>query len=214
MIETTSRVAKTGDRFGRYTILGIYFDPKISKQRYARVQCDCGSPPRYSRVDGLTSGKAQSCGCLHKEVVTTHGAWGTPLFKIWSAMIRRCTKPQDKKYHRYGGRGIKVCERWLNVNNFIDDMTEGYLAGLQIDRIDNDGNYEPSNCQWSTRKQQSRNYSRNVILEHDGKRMCVVDWSLVVGIPAKSIYQRISDGWSAKDTLTKPINPRIKRQRQ
>lgn len=205
MIESTSKVAKAGDRFGRYTVLGIYIDPSAEKHRFARVQCDCGSPPRYSRIDGLTSGKAQSCGCLHKERVTKHGEWNNPLFGIWKGMVNRCTNPVDKRYSRYGGRGINVCERWLDIHNFISDMSEGYEKGLQIDRKDNNGNYEPSNCQWATTKQQTRNYSRNVIIEHDGKKLCAVDWALEVNIPAKTICERIRNGWSRTKALTVPV---------
>ena len=205
MIEATSKVAKQGDRFGRYIVLGIYIDPEIKKHRFARVQCDCGSPPRYSRVDGLVSGAAQSCGCIHKEVITKHGEWNNPLFKVWKGIISRCTNPADKRYARYGGRGVKVCERWLDMHNFISDMSKGYQKGLQIDRKNNDGNYEPSNCQWATTKQQTRNYSRNVVLEHNGMKMCVVDWAVETGIDAKVLYDRVARGWSASRCLTQPV---------
>jgi len=205
MIETSSSVIKTGDKYGRYTILGI-FKEEGKYPKYARCQCDCGSPVRYVKVDALRSGESKSCGCLHKEIVTKHGAWNTPLFNVWTGMIRRCTNPNDKKYPRYGGRGIKVCDRWLNVNNFIADMTAGYKKGLQINRIDNDGNYTKDNCEWATTKAQTRNYSRNVIIEHIGKKLCVVDWAIETGIPAKTIYDRISHGWSPIDAITKPVD--------
>lgn len=210
MIATQSKVMNIGDVFGRYTVLGIYKEEGV-KSLFAHAQCSCGSPPRYVRGDGLRNGTSKSCGCLQREATTKHGAWGKPLFNVWRNMITRCTNPKDKRYSRYGGRGIQVCDRWLNVNNFIADMTDGYEKGYQIDRINNDGNYEPSNCRWATTKQQTRNYSRNVVLEHDGKRLCAIDWADIVGIPAKTIYQRISDGWSAADALTKPINSMVKR---
>ena len=212
MIETKSRVVSKGDIQGRFTVLGVYKNPDVVKHLFAHVQCACGSPPRYVRIDGLCNGTSQSCGCLQKESVTKHGAWGKPLFVIWRAMHNRCTNPKDKRYPRYGGRGIAVCERWHDVHNFMADMTEGYEKGLQLDRIDNDGQYEPGNCKWSTTKQQTRNYSRNVVLEHAGKRMCVIDWSIEVGISAKVIYERVAAGWSAKDALTKPPNSAVKRR--
>ncbi len=211
MIEAKSKVAFSGQLYGRYTVLGVFRNHSTSSNLLAHVQCSCGSEPRYVRIDTLRNGTSKSCGCLQREATTTHGAWGTPLFGVWSGMISRCTKPTNKRYQRYGARGIKVCDRWLDVNNFIADMTEGYEKGLQIDRKNNDGNYEPDNCQWSTTKQQTRNYSRNVVLEHDGKRMCVVDWADVVGISPKIIYERVADGWSAKDALTKPPNSAVKR---
>ena len=213
MIEVTSKVFSPGDTYGRFAVLGVYKDIEHGSRIYVRVQCSCGSPPRYVRNDTLKDGTSQSCGCLQREATTKHGAWGKPLFNVWTGMVRRCTNPKDKKYQRYGGRGIKVCDRWLNVKNFIADMTEGYEKGYQIDRINNDGNYEPSNCQWATTKQQTRNYSRNVVLDHDGKRMCVVDWAEVVGISPKVIYERVAAGWSAKDALTKSPNCGVKRTR-
>jgi hypothetical protein len=210
MIETTSTIAAIGDTFGRYTVLGIFKEPDAYR-KYGRVQCSCGSPPRYVGLSNLRNGTAQSCGCLHRERVTKHGAWGHPLFGIWSAMVNRCQNPKDKRYERYGGRGIKVCERWLDVNNFIADMHPGHKPGLQIDRKDNDGPYHPGNCHWATTKQQTRNYSRNVILEHDGKRMCVVDWADETGISAKVLYDRVAHGWDASKALTKPVKTPLAR---
>ncbi len=204
MIESTSSVMKAGDIYGRYTVLGI-FKEEGKYPKYARVQCSCGSPIRYVGTSTLRNGDSKSCGCFHKEAVTKHGAWDNPLFKVWSGMIRRCTNQKDKRYNRYGGRGISVCDNWLNVNNFITDMSEGYEKGLQIDRKDNDGHYCKENCQWTTTKQQTRNYSRNVVLEHNGKKLCVIDWAIESGIPASVLYDRIARGWSAVDSLTKPV---------
>jgi len=206
MIQTTSKVISTGDVYGRFSVLGIYreADPLV-KQLFARVQCSCGSPPRYVRSDDLRNGKSQSCGCLHKERVTKHGAWGNPLYTVWKSMVDRCTNPANKKYPRYGGRGIAVCNRWHDIGNFIADMSQGYKKGLTIDRRDNDGNYEPDNCRWATAKQQTRNYSRNVVLEHDGRSLCAVDWAIEAGLPAKVLYDRISAGWTASRALTTPV---------
>lgn len=205
MIEAISKVAKTGDVYGRYTVLGIYRDPALKKRTLAHVQCSCGTPPRYVRIDNLRDGTSQSCGCARIEAVKKHGLWNDPLFKVWKAMLSRCTNPKDKRFSRYGGRGISVCERWINVHNFIEDMKPAYAKGMTLDREDNNGNYEPNNCRWATRKEQNRNYSRNVILEHDGKRFCAADWAPLVNIPAPVIYDRIARGWSATRTLTTPV---------
>ncbi len=204
MIETTSKVIAAGDTYGRYTVLGV-FKEEGAYPKYGRVQCSCGSPPRYVQVGVLRNGQAQSCGCLHKERVTKHGEWGSPLFNVWRAMVRRCTSPKDKRYERYGGRGIKVCKRWESVANFIADMRPGYETGMQLDRKNNDGDYKPSNCGWATARQQTRNYSRNVILEHDGRSLCVVDWAAEVGIPASVLYDRIARGWEPSRALTTKV---------
>lgn len=173
--------------------------------KFARVQCSCQSPIRYVNVSTLRNGGAQSCGCLHKERVTKHGQWSNPLFKVWKGMVSRCTNPKDKRYERYGGRGITVCDRWLDANNFISDMTAGYEKGLKIERKNNDSGYEPSNCEWASAKTQNRNYSRNIILTFEGKSLCAADWATEIGISEKVIYDRIARGWSTIRTLTTKV---------
>lgn len=120
-------------------------------------------------------------------------------------MVSRCTNPKDKRYERYGGRGITVCDRWLDANNFISDMTAGYEKGLKIERKNNDSGYEPSNCEWASAKTQNRNYSRNIILTFEGKSLCAADWATEIGISEKVIYDRIARGWSTIRTLTTKV---------
>lgn len=203
LVPTTSGIAKVGDRYGRLVILGLFREDG-QYPKYAFCQCDCGHEPHYAPLKGLRAGSSQSCGCLQKERTQTHGAWGTPLFNVWSGMISRCTNPADKRWARYGGRGIKICERWLDPHAFTEDMLPGYRKGLTIDRYpDNDGNYEPGNCRWATQQQQNRNYSRNRYLEHDGKRLLLVEWAELTGISMKRIHFRLKEGWSVHDALTK-----------
>lgn len=202
MIERESKFIKIGDICGRFTVLGTYQD---SGRMYARVECSCGSPARFVRIDGIRNGTSMSCGCLRLEATTKHGMWSQPIFKVWKAMISRCTNPKDKRYNRYGQRGIKICERWMSLESFIEDMGSNYKKGLTIDRINNNGDYEPSNCKWSTRAQQNRNYSRNIILHHNGKSMCALDWALELNISPYTIYSRKKAGWSDEDSLTKPV---------
>lgn len=204
MIPTTSKVVKPGDRFGRYTVLGLFKKPD-AYPKYANCQCDCGSPERMVLIGVLRSGASRSCGCYHREVVTTHGAWGKPLFIVWSNMISRCTDPKNKRYARYGGRGISICEEWMDFHVFSRDMRPGFEPGLTIDRRDNDGNYCKDNCRWATRGQQNRNYSRNVLIEHDGKRLCLSDWAPIVGIPMKRLSARIKAGMDPVEALTTPM---------
>lgn len=190
-----------GQQYGRYTVISTHC--RVGTYLYfAYCQCECGSPPRYVSTTPLRNGQAASCGCLHKERVTKHGYWSHPLFSVWKGMMDRCYVTKNKRYARYGGRGITVCARWHDIKAFIDDMAKNYRKGLQIDRIDNDKDYSPDNCRWATTGEQTRNYSRNVILEYDGKSLCLADWSAITGIGYQVIWDRVQRGWSAERILT------------
>jgi hypothetical protein len=147
-----------GDRFGRWTVVSIE-PPK--RLRRAICLCECGVE-RSVEVHALRRGQSRSCGCLHRDIVRshtinqTHGRSKDPIYAVWRMMLSRCNNPNSANWQHYGGRGITVCERWRSFENFIADMGEK-PAGLSIDRIDNEGNYEPSNCRWATPKQQTAN---------------------------------------------------------
>jgi hypothetical protein len=120
-------------------------------------------------------------------------------------MMERCYRQEDKRYGNYGGRGITVCERWHDPNNFIQDMAGGYQKGLQIERNDNSKEYSPENCRWATRKEQGRNKRNNVLLTMDGETHCVSEWAEITGIPFGTIWDRHRiRGWSDEKTLTTP----------
>ena len=201
---TTAKAIFVGDRYGRYTVVAL-FKQVGSYAKLAEVRCDCGSENRFVHVGGLRNGEIQSCGCLHKERVTKHGAWGAPLFPVWKALMSRCYNESDKRYNRYGGRGITVCQEWQDVGNFIADMTQGYSKGLTIDRIDNDAGYSKGNCRWATRAEQNRNYSRNIVLTHEGKTMCLADWAVHLDITYGTLWDRIDRGWTTERTLSTPV---------
>lgn len=190
LIESSSSVMRAGDKYGRYTVLGVY-KVKDGYQKYAKVRCDCGSQARYVQVGALRNGTSQSCGCYHKERVSTHGLWGTHVFRVWSSMMSRCGNPNDKRYARYGGRGIVVCEAWHDPARFIADMGPSYKNGHTIDRIDNDGPYSPENCRWATRRVQNRNYSRNILVTYRGETKCLTEWAEVLGINYGTLRDRI-----------------------
>lgn len=116
------------------------------------------------------------------------------LYAVWSCMKQRCCNPKNKRWNRYGGRGIKICEEWQNSFESFREwaITHGYSEGLTIDRINNDGNYEPANCRWTTYKEQNNNYSGNVIIEYNGERHTVTQWAELYGHNLKVIYQKMA----------------------
>lgn len=173
----------TGLRFGRLLVEGRadnYVSPKGNVRSQWYCVCDCGVRLIVAQ-DSLKKGKSQSCGCLKKELVgernrercTTHGKTGTRLFNVWKGMKQRCFDKSHLHYAEYGGRGITICEEWLTFETFLRWAIEnGYdeLASrgeCTIDRNDNDGNYEPSNCRWATMKEQRQNQRERRVIRHE-----------------------------------------------
>lgn len=172
-----------------------------------QCQCDCGAT-KVLQASTFTWGGTVSCGCYARESTkarsTTHGLTGTPLYSVWLGMIGRTTYASDPTYARYGGRGIRVCERWRTFANFFADMSPTYEKGLSIDRIDNDGNYEPGNCRWATDREQQRNKGNNHVIEWRGEARVLADWVDVTGIHESTIRRRLERGWSVERALTAP----------
>lgn len=159
-------------RYGRLTIIGepyTRFPTKTSKERkkYVLCRCDCGNTKEVM-VRSLIDKNTKSCGCIFIETVSTHRLYKNPLYSVWSAMRERCSNSAISMYYLYGGRGITVCDEWTkDFKPFYDwAMANGWQKGLQLDRINNDGNYEPSNCRLVTPKINARN-RRTTKLNHD-----------------------------------------------
>lgn len=145
---------------------------------------------------------------LAKKNFTRHGKRRTRLYNIWCCMKKRCYNKNYTYYHNYGGRGIKVCEEWLNdFQAFYDwSMSHGYSDDLTIDRKDNDGDYCPDNCRWVNRKSQNRNSRNCHYLEYNGETHTITEWSEITGIPMKIIHLRITRlKWSVERALTEPV---------
>ena len=137
--------------------------------------------------------------------VVTHGMSYTRFYKIWESLKERCCNKNNYQYHRYGGRGIKVCRRWKHsFENFRDDMLSSYNDDLTIERIDNNKNYSPKNCRWATRQEQVRNQSSNI--KYKGK--CMKEWSEMTGINYDTLWKRIRKGMSWEEALNKPVDSR------
>ena len=198
----TFRKDLTGRRFGRLTVLE--FVPTENTHSYWKCRCDCGKYKVISSV-GLKTGNTASCGCISAERARefiktyhhpTHNLSKTKLYGIWAAMKQRCYNEKCTAHKNYGARGITVCGEWRNDFQAFYDwaMANGYRAGLTIDRIDNDGRYEPSNCRWSDRKKQSRNRRSNIYVNYNNKTMCLKDASKISGIPTHVLYRRYRFG--------------------
>lgn len=143
---------------------------------------------------------------LNREANKKTGVPGhrSPERRCWNAMMQRCYNEKHPKFHRYGKRGIAVCDRWHIFANFFDDMGFRPSISHSIDRINNDGQYSPDNCKWSTMKEQSRNKEQTVMLTFNGETLCITDWAKRIGMRKNTLIHRISRGWSVERALTEP----------
>lgn len=142
------------------------------------------------------------------------GRKNTRLYRIYNNMKTRCYNENAQHYHRYGGRGIKICNEWLeDFSNFKKwSMENGYSNNLTIDRINNNGNYEPSNCRWVNIKTQANNTSSNVIITINDKTKTLTEWCTSIGISYKTVRDRLKRGWNIEDALFKPVNVKFRRK--
>ncbi len=199
-------------RFGRLTVLKRMDKNKWGNYRWL-CKCICGKEKIVLDYD-LKNGNTKSCGCLRKEQTrerfTTHGHLKggvvSTTYQSWLSMIQRCTNLNNKAYKYYGGRGITVCKRWLEFENFLQDMGEPPTNKHQIDRINNDGNYCKENCRWATRTEQQRNTRRSHMISFCGKTQCLVAWAEELNINYSTLSSRIFIlGWSVEKAFTTPV---------
>lgn len=194
----------TGRKFGKLTALQRVKND--GKRVMWKCRCECGREV-IVRAYHLTSGHSKSCGCIKRK---NNGMYGTRISRIWRNMINRCYCKGSTEYHRYGERGIKVCDEWRN--DFMDfynwAMSHGYRDDLSIDRIDVNGNYEPSNCRWVTQKEQANNTRTNHYVTYNWKTHTISEWGEITGISCKVLSNRLTNlGWDAEKALTTPVRP-------
>lgn len=196
-----------GKEFGRLKV--VKFVGRAKDRQYLwECECSCEQHTHIIvKAGNLRSGNTQSCGCLHKEIIQQgiHGKANTKLYYVWNGMKSRCLNPNQKSYKNYGERGIKICDEWLNFNNFYEwAMNNGYKEGLSIERENVNGNYEPSNCHWATAKEQANNTRSNHFIEYNGENKTIQQWEDETGLP---IGQRItSNNWSIEKAINTPLH--------
>lgn len=197
-----------GATFHRLTIAEIA-EIKLSGCYIAICRCECGSVVKVHQID-LEEGRRKSCGCLRDSLLgdsrRTHGQCATRDYRIWRAMIQRCTNPNNPSFESYGGRGITICDQWrTSFETFIADMGASPSVFHSLDRIDVNRNYEPSNCRWATRKEQGRNKSTSKMIEYCGQTKCLAEWCEEFDLPYNTIAERIKRGWNSVRALETPI---------
>lgn len=200
-----------GQMFGRLTVVDI-FERRCYANSSPKIiwlcRCSCGVIVRCPSAH-LANGNTRSCGCLKLDKLfersTTHGKTRTPEYRSWNAMLNRCYNRNGQAYRNYGGRGIIVCDRWRDsFVNFLADMGMRPSKAYTIEREDNDGNYEPGNCSWQTKKVQANNRRTNRLITYQDKTLTVGQWADELGVSNSFIYARLNHGWSVEDALTKP----------
>lgn len=202
-----------GKNFNRLTVI-----KRVENNRFGQTQwlceCECG---KKIIVKGyhLKNGNTRSCGCLQRETIGNisrkHGGAHNRLYIIWRNMKQRCNDIKNCSYKNYGERGMRVCEEWLDFENFRDWALEnGYdfyakRGECTLDRIDNNGNYCPENCQWVSMKEQGLNRRNNHNITINGKTHCIAEWARIFGIKREIIKDRILSGWDEVQAVTTPV---------
>lgn len=193
-----------GRKFGQWTVLR--YAGKQKKAHQWLCECKCGT---ISKVSGANLGRASlSCGCLkHKRAAAKkqiHGVRRDAEYEAWSLMLARCVNTKRRDYCFYGGRGIRVCERWrYSFDTFYADMGPK-PSTRSLDRINHDGDFEEANCRWVTAKQRQRNRRRRM-LAYQGRTLCVAKWAKRLGVSRATLYNRIQDGWTVERAITTPV---------
>lgn len=199
-----------GTRYGRLVVISrepMVRSPSGGTRSRWLVRCDCGAEKAVDQAP-LRKGETISCGCI-RHGHARHGAV-SPEYSVWHSMMNRCTQPLHKSWPRYGGRGIRVCERWASFENFLEDMGPRPSLAHQIDRYpNNDGNYEPGNCRWARPVANARNRSDNRLITVGATTLTLIEWAERSGLGRATISRRLKLGWSPERAVTAaPEDPR------
>jgi len=210
-------IDRTGERFSRLLVLS-----RKDNNRYGGAmwlcKCDCGGST-ITGTNNLISGGTKSCGCLNAETAkingilssTTHGMSYSPEYRSWASMKTRCYNKNHMHFKYYGGKGIRVCDKWMHsFAAFYADMGDKPASKHSIGRINNHGDYTPSNCRWETHTEQGENTRVNRFIEHNGEKMIVSQWAKKYNLPHGVLWNRVFYlGWATEEALTTPVNKRI-----
>lgn len=198
---------KKGERYGRLVVVC-----EVSGDiRTFLCKCDCGNK-KAVKLGNLRRGCTKSCGCYRRELSSSkkmkHGhsihGFETKAYRTWLNMKNRCLRKHDISFHNYGGRGITICDRWLSFENFLADMgNPGHE--MTIERIDTNGNYEPGNCRWATRKEQARNTRRTHFLTYRGETKCVSEWEIAFNMRPGTLHKRLKYNWETERAIETPV---------
>lgn len=209
---------EAGMTFAYLTLIALTVDNRLRIRRRWLCRCVCGKEVEVPEAS-LVRGARESCGCAHgknllgeKNPAYKHGhcrrGQVRPERAIWQGLIDRCYNPQNKGYRNYGARGISVCNEWRqSYIVFFEHVGPRPSALHSLDRIDNNGNYEPGNVRWVTRTEQNRNTRRTRLLTYNGLTLCIRDWEERLGFKEGTLQNRLDRGWAVEETLSTPLNP-------
>ena len=201
----------TGQHFGFLEVISMTNERKHGKVVWL-CKCECENVCKVTS-NNLKNGSTISCGCYNKKNLarcrTKHGLYKSRIYNIYICMKERCYNPNTKSYKDYGDRGIEVCDEWLGEDGFKNfyewSVANGYDNSLSIDRINVNGNYEPSNCKWSTSTEQNNNTRRNNNITLNCETHTISEWSRIKGLSRNTLVARLRNGWSIEDSLNKPV---------
>lgn len=214
LVRTNHLIDMRGKKYNRLTAVE-YVGSSPNNGALWRFECDCGNKNFITSGSAVRRGTTKSCGCLNQEKRKSrkkHGMIGTPIYNCWIHMHQRCQNPDCEEYVNYGGRGISICSEWYDFQNFYEwAKSSGYSSDLTIDRIDNNGNYEPDNCRWTTMEVQENNKRNNHFIKYQGESMTISQCAKKAGVSRNALNYRLMKGMTADEAVAeikdKEANP-------